>query len=53
VRADVSDGRRLAFVTTKRTMRVPNITKAEKVTLRVQGRNAKGRLGPALTLRPR
>lgn len=52
VRADVSDGRRLAFVTSKRTLRIKDIARFERVRVRVQVRGRNGRLGRAVRARP-
>lgn len=53
VRADVSDGRRLAFTTTRRSLRIPDIAKTDRVTVRIQARGRNGQLGPAARATPR
>ncbi|HEY4279291.1 MAG TPA: hypothetical protein VGM91_13795 [Conexibacter sp.] len=54
VRASVSDGRRVGYLTRRRSFRVPAIAGTDRVTVIVRGRGASGRVGPAarVALRP-
>jgi hypothetical protein len=47
VRADVSNGRHVAYLTRRRSFRLPTIARTDRVTITVRGRNVTGRLGPA------
>jgi hypothetical protein len=46
VRADVSDGRHVAYLTRRRSFHVPTIARTDRATITVRGRSATGRLGP-------